>query len=139
MKTAALPADPPLRFVLLEHDPTPRASRVRDPLPLHWDLMLQLPGGWGLATWRLSANPLVVSGVIPAEAIGDHRVAYLDYEGEIGGDRGTVRRVDSGTLTLIRRSSAVLRFRLFGARLQEEFEIETGSDGKSMLRRATAS
>ena len=138
MKTAALPADPPLRFVLLEHDPTPRASHMRDPLPLHWDLMLQLPGGLGLATWRLAANPLVVSEIIAAEAIGDHRIAYLDYEGEIGGDRGTVRRVDSGTLTVIRKSSAVLRFRLFGARLQEQFEIETGSDGTSTLRRANA-
>jgi hypothetical protein len=73
----------PRRFVLLEH----RWQGV------HYDLMLEVDGV--LKTWKL-AEPLQ-PGPQPAEASFDHRLFYLDYEGPIGGNRGEVRRVDSGT------------------------------------------
>jgi hypothetical protein len=31
------------------------------------------------------------------ERLADHRLAYLDYEGPVSGDRGIVRRLDTGT------------------------------------------
>jgi hypothetical protein len=34
--------------------------------------------------------------VIRAEELGDHRLAYLEYEGPLSGDRGRVRRYDAG-------------------------------------------
>jgi|YNPMSStandDraft_1061717.scaffolds.fasta_scaffold00672_2 hypothetical protein len=73
-----------LRFVVLEHD-SPRGR--------HWDLMLEQEGK--LRTWALAAPP-DTAGPIPAEALADHRLAYLDYEGPISGGRGQVRRWDAG-------------------------------------------
>jgi hypothetical protein len=75
---------PPLnRFVLLHHN---------WPFP-HYDLMLEWHGV--LKTWRLPEIPK--PGVaLTVEAIGDHRLAYLDYEGPVSGGRGEVRRVDAG-------------------------------------------
>ncbi len=72
------------RFVILEHD---------HPV-LHWDLMLE--AGGVLQTWRLAQAP-ELGRAIDAAALGDHRLAYLDYEGPVSGDRGTVCRWDAGT------------------------------------------
>ncbi|MCR4412579.1 MAG: hypothetical protein NUV77_09170 [Thermoguttaceae bacterium] len=72
------------RFVILRHE---------SPRGLHWDLMIQT--GPALSTWALTEEP--VSGrAIDAEALADHRLAYLDYEGPIAGGRGTVARWDRG-------------------------------------------
>lgn len=72
------------RFVILEHD---------HPV-LHWDLMLEAAGV--LQTWRLAESPSP-DRPTAATALGDHRIAYLDYEGPVSGNRGTVRRWDTGT------------------------------------------
>jgi hypothetical protein len=48
-----------------------------------------------LKTWRLPAQPTDLPRT--ALAIGDHRLAYLDYEGPVSGGRGTVKRWDIGT------------------------------------------
>jgi hypothetical protein len=72
-------------FVILEHD---------HPV-LHWDLMLEADGV--LQTWRLERAPEEPGGTINATALGDHRSAYLDYEGPVSGGRGIVRRWDAGT------------------------------------------
>lgn len=74
------------RFVLLEH----RWNGV------HWDLMFEV--GDVLRTWAIDA-PIVPGADLPARALGDHRRVYLEYEGEISGNRGTVRRVDQGRYT----------------------------------------
>ena len=70
------------RFVILAHDwPTP-----------HFDLLLE--AGAVLKAWRLLAEPV---GPVPAEPNFDHRLLYLEYEGPVAGNRGTVRRWDGGT------------------------------------------
>ena len=74
------------RFVILEHD-HPRQ---------HWDFMLE--AGAVLRAWRLDAPPALGCSVT-AEASFDHRLAYLDYEGPVSGDRGQVKRWDTGTFT----------------------------------------
>ncbi len=72
------------RFVILEHDfPS-----------MHWDFMLEI--GDTLRTWRLHGQP-EPGLAIRAEPLGDHRKAYLDYEGPVSGNRGSVRRWDAGT------------------------------------------
>ncbi len=71
------------RFAVLAHD---------HPQP-HWDLLLER--GHRLRTWRLE-KPLTAGAVIAAEALPDHRLIYLDYEGPVSGDRGTVTRHDQG-------------------------------------------
>ena len=67
------------RFVILEHDYPQQ----------HWDLMLE--AGPVLRTWRL-AEPPDVGRPVAATASFDHRPVYLDYEGPVSGNRGTVQR-----------------------------------------------
>ena len=89
------------RFVILEHD---------HPF-LHWDLMLEC--GDVLRTWRLLAEP-VMGAEIAAEPLADHRAAYLDYEGPVTGNRGTVQRWDSGEYELTQDSPRRISFQLTG-------------------------
>jgi hypothetical protein len=85
-----------MRFVILEHD---------HPV-VHWDLMLD--GGAALQTWRLAQAP-VFDVWIDATALGDHRRAYLDYEGPVTGNRGTVKRWDAGAFEEARDSTPTIR------------------------------
>jgi len=97
------------RYVLLYHDCPPRFVR-----PSHWDLMLEL--GDVLETWALaelphdwqaayartaeaypSCPPLANGNVVEAEHLAGHRLAFLEYEGPLTGDRGEVLRVAAGT------------------------------------------
>ena len=71
------------RFVVLEH----RWNGV------HWDFMLEQ--GNILRTWAIDA-PIVEGESLPARALADHRLAYLDDEGPISGSRGEVKRVARG-------------------------------------------
>lgn len=105
-----------LRFVILEH---------QSPRGLHWDFMLQREGS--LATWALAREP-VADLVIAAEALADHRLAYLDYEGPITGGRGTVVRWDAGTYEPVRWEAEVVVARLLGVRLCGEVRLEKGAD-----------
>ena len=51
-----------------------------------------------LRTWALAEMPRIVARrPIDAEGLADHRLAYLDYEGPVSGERGSVGRVDAGT------------------------------------------
>jgi hypothetical protein len=52
-----------------------------------------------LATWSL-AQPPDAAPAIPARALPDHRLAYLEYEGPISHDRGSVTRWDHGSYQL---------------------------------------
>jgi len=76
------------RYVILEHDWPTR----------HWDFLLQV--GDALETWRLPTPP-ATNAEMPAEKTFDHRLMYLDYEGPISGDRGSVVRWDAGSYLLI--------------------------------------
>lgn len=98
------------RFVVLEHD-WPH---------LHLDLLLERDGI--LRAWRL---PPAFTGSEPVEAVrnDDHRLLYLDYEGPVSGDRGSVRRWDGGGLRWLPTSPGRLRFRLTGERLSATFEL----------------
>jgi DNA polymerase Ligase (LigD) len=98
------------RFVVLTHD---------HPHP-HWDLMLE--AGGRLRTWRLERPPMAGESVA-AQAIGDHRTAYLDYEGPVSGGRGTVARWDAGTYAVESEEEGRLRLRLEGGRLSGPAEL----------------
>lgn len=85
---------------------------AENPRSSHCDLMLEADGK--LRTWALPELPSgfrvarpgapsdgrglrsSAANTIPAEQLPDHRLAYLDYEGPVSGDRGTVTRLDSG-------------------------------------------
>jgi hypothetical protein len=111
------------RFVLLEHHWD----------GVHWDFMLEV--GETLRTWALGAPPTGPDRVIPARALADHRLAYLDYEGEISGGRGSVHRLDSGTYEARVWTPGLILVHLDGGRLQGEAELrvqETGGAASSL-------
>jgi DNA polymerase Ligase (LigD) len=90
------------RYVILKHE---TAGGV------HFDFMLEMGGV--LKTWSLPQPP--VQGIeIDAEALPDHRSAYLDYEGPISDDRGSVTRWDWGTYEMECNSDSKLTVRLCG-------------------------
>ena len=76
-------------FVVLEHD---------HPEP-HWDFMLE--SGSVLKTWRLPEFPPQPGRAVIALALEDHRLLYLNNEGPISGDRGSVVRRDKGSFMLL--------------------------------------
>lgn len=77
------------RFVVLEHETDPH----------HYDLMIEHDDG--LWTWSLYRGDLPDTiDELELERIQDHRKDYLTYEGPVSGDRGFVRRVESGTCGL---------------------------------------
>jgi hypothetical protein len=101
------------RFVILEHD---------HPF-LHWDLMLEV--GEVLRTWRLLEAP-AAGKRIAVESLGDHRKAYLDYEGSVSGGRGVVRRWDQGEVEWLEAGPERVVVRLRGGRVSGDAVIEGG-------------
>ena len=109
----------PDRFVILHH-------RLGD--GEHWDLMLER--GDILLTWQLLHEPIDRASLpIPARRIGDHRKAFLDYEGPLTGNRGTVRRVDSGMVEFEENTPQYARFTLSGNRLRGTFVLTLEAEG----------
>lgn len=106
------------RFVLLEH----RWNGV------HWDLMLERSPGGALRTWAVD-EPVVAGRDLPARALADHRAAYLDYEGDVPHDRGTVRRVDRGEYEPLIWTDDLVRARLAGAQLAGVVELRRAVAG----------
>jgi hypothetical protein len=93
------------RFVILRHE---------HPAGSHYDLMFE--AGGALKTWSLPQTP-EAGRVITCQSLPDHRLAYLDYEGPISGDRGSVTRWDHGTCEIDRQSPACWVVELHGGEL----------------------
>jgi hypothetical protein len=85
------------RFVLLRHECPPEFGK-----PSHWDLMLEDVGA--LLTWSLVELPTPGGLAAFATRLDDHRLAYLDYEGPLSGERGSVSRVDAGEFEWVERT-----------------------------------
>ena len=93
------------RYAILRHD---------SPRGVHWDFLLEM--GPALKTWALPRPP--EPGVeMTCEALADHRLDYLDYEGPVSDDRGSVARWDRGTYRVDRRSDRELVVDLSGEKL----------------------
>lgn len=78
--------------VILEHDVPGQGT--------HLDWMIEdptLPADRPLRTWRTDTRP-DESDTFAATQIADHRARYLRFEGDIGQNRGSVRRLASGTV-----------------------------------------
>jgi hypothetical protein len=109
------------RFVILLHQ-TPQGSEQPD----HVDLMLER--GESLRTWRLEKMPAAGEEVV-AERIADHRLAYLDYEGEVSGGRGRVTRVDAGEFESVQENPIGIRVRLKGTKLNGMLTLDDADGG----------
>jgi hypothetical protein len=90
-----------LRYVVLHH------TGFGDP---HYDLMIESALRASLMTWRLTDWPPAAGDTLTR--IGEHRRAYLDYEGPVSNNRGHVRRVASGNCECsINESQITIQFR----------------------------
>jgi hypothetical protein len=123
------------RFVLLRHECPPQYGK-----PSHWDLMLEDDGV--LLTWRLLELPTPGGPAAFATRLDDHRIAYLDYEGPLSGDRGSVRRVDAGEFRWLEQTDRQLVVSFAGRQIRGtltarqvggskwRFNFETVGDGQ---------
>ena len=107
------------RFAILRHDGPPG---------VHWDLLLE--EGESLHAWALEQEPSP-GAAIACQPLPDHRPLYLDYEGPVSGDRGTVARWDRGTYQTERESGEELVVQLSGDRLigRATLQREPGESG----------
>ncbi|QDV22614.1 hypothetical protein [Aureliella helgolandensis] len=74
-----------------------------DSTPSHWDLLLAPPlPASQLITYQLLElpDPNRLLAKIGARRLPDHRPLYLDYEGPISRNRGSVTRYAAGTYTI---------------------------------------
>jgi hypothetical protein len=77
-----------LSYVILEH--TVNGTK-------HYDLMLEVPGQEKLRTLQLQTRLEKPGDACACKELEPHRRAYLEYEGEVSGNRGHVMRVERGT------------------------------------------
>ncbi|QEG01696.1 hypothetical protein Mal15_57740 [Stieleria maiorica] len=128
------------RFTILIHTVGPGFARQSEPVmhqvaagPVHWDWLFQRSvnqrGGAGVWTWATDPLPWLaeqLSGstasaaasgapvTTPALRLADHRLRYLDFEGDIGKGRGSVRQLMTGHYELKQQTDrcfeAVLRW-----------------------------
>jgi hypothetical protein len=96
----------------------------------HFDFMLEDSGQ--LLTWRLPRVPLHHE-TLEAERIGDHRMAYLDYEGPLTGQRGEVVRVDRGHYRRLVWSPELLLVELHGEKLHGQVELRSHGSAWTLL------
>jgi len=84
----------------------------------------ELPKKTNLLEEAGTEGELVAETEIDAEQLADHRIAYLDYEGEISGGRGTVTRWDRGTYTLVTETALQLVLQLRGEKMRGRVRLK---------------
>jgi len=104
------------RFVVLRHELPLHEAR-----PSHWDVMLEHDGM--LRTWALEHLPKGEQSQ-GADALADHRLAYLEYEGPVSGDRGTVSRWDEGEYETLEESPTRVCVQLHGIHWRGKLTLE---------------
>jgi hypothetical protein len=82
-----------------------------------------IEAGGVLRTWRLPRLPSD-DDEMTAEAIADHRLAYLEYEGEVSGGRGCVIRRDRGTYAAATIFEDAIELRLSGEQWQRTIAMQ---------------
>ena len=123
----ALPPPPRPQFAILQHWQNHYT---------HWDLLLELPARELLATFRVDQPPhtWATVGALPVQALPDHRRIYLDYQGPISGDRGTVTRCDRGTIRVLQYTATHIGVEITGMLLQGHLDLHAGKPNANLWR-----
>jgi hypothetical protein len=126
------------RFVVLFHEcpsDSPRSS--------HFDVMLEsdgalrtwaiaaLPGAWSVAPGSPGSSDAPATESVAATQLPNHRLAYLDYEGPISDDRGTVSRIEAGTFVSIEESTDEWVVELTGERIRGRVTLQCAQETSS--------
>lgn len=107
-------------FVVQEHTVAPG--------DVHWDLMVEGDAEGGpLVTVQLAAPP---TGAVSGRRIADHRRLYLEYEGPVSNERGTVAIWDRGQVEDVEAEPRAARWRgrFLGRRLHGAWALEERDD-----------
>jgi hypothetical protein len=129
-----------MRYVILHHTAWPGK-------PDHYDLLIQVHEGTEndrfLKAFFTETNALPIPSQ-PGETRResrltiqeDHRIAYLTYQGQVGGGRGRVVRVDEGECEhLIEPTREELKCRLTGQRLTGIYRLRHHEQGEWTMER----
>jgi hypothetical protein len=111
------------RFVVLRH-----AFPSDHPREDHWDFMFERDGTlttWALNEWPQSGQPFTARQLPP------HRLHYLDYEGPLSDDRGSVTRYDAGTCRWVASQKNKVVLEVLGERLHGTLEFTKQRTKKS--------
>ena len=73
----------------------------------------QLPTGWAEAL----GTPPGDQATVNALPLPDHRLIYLEYEGPLSDNRGTVSQCDAGNFQTTRREEQLWEFELAGSKI----------------------
>ncbi len=87
-----------------------------------------LEGENSLKTWELSEPP-VAGEIMSAKAKPDHRLFYLDYEGQISNGRGVVKKWDVGNLEWRQIDEETMVAEVSGEKLRGRLTLQIKSDG----------
>jgi hypothetical protein len=84
----------------------------------HFDFMFEVPDSDRLRTFQLPAepHPLACLQGISCREIASHRADYLNYEGPVSRDRGSVAIFDQGNAYIVEERSGWLRLHLASTR-----------------------
>jgi hypothetical protein len=104
------------RYVVLLHKTPVHYARGT-----HFDLMLENEGV--LLTWGVPELPRT-DAAVAGERLPDHRLVYLDYEGLVAGDRGSVQRVEGGEFEWIEMTPTRFQAQVVGKKMRGRLVIE---------------
>ena len=91
-----------------------------------------------LRTWACEQLPTANNESVAAEQLEDHRLAYLDYEGPVSGNRGNVMRIDAGEYEVLSVSLEEFRVRIAGRHFYGIVTISRESGGALLGKPAVA-
>ncbi|MGB0596438.1 MAG: hypothetical protein ACPGLY_07095 [Rubripirellula sp.] len=123
------------RFVVLQHKVGPSLGRTAKD---HLDWMFE-QDNQTLETWE---TPLIATFIEPivvvSQRLNDHRIAYLDWEGSLGGDRGDVKRVIAGKYKPLKIGKERIQLRIIwqdkGSTNTAQLDFFQNEVGESSLR-----
>jgi hypothetical protein len=104
------------RFAISHHQGGPDGD--------HYDLFLE--ADLALKTWRIQKPAFHEPQ--PAKAIADHRLTYLDYEGDVSGKRGRVAIWDRGLYAIDRWEETHVQVAVSGSKLKTRLRLVKAKD-----------
>jgi hypothetical protein len=87
-----------------------------------------LEDGGSLLTWSLAELPTPGGPAVAATRLANHRLAYLDYEGPVSGERGEVKRFDAGDFSWVERKNGALVVEMVSEMLRGQILLDEFAD-----------
>jgi hypothetical protein len=100
-------------------------------------VLAELPRDWATLLSKLPARiatqlRFAAGNTVVSERLADHRLAYLDYEGPLSGERGNVTRIDGGTFEPIEETPDAWEVNLTGEILAGPLSLRRVSESSAM-------